>query len=128
MLFQQQHSCVALFQNLGRSCYVAFTSMHSQRNIFMNVNVHASATSRQASWQAENGQNRHMDARTDTHTSKGALKNMLVASSKPGDIRGGAPHVKANQLQLLGIIAMPLGGESITHIAPSRARQNCPMP
>ena len=52
---------------------------------------------------------------------------MLIRASKSGDISGGSTHIKPNQLQLLSIVAVPLGGEGIAHIAPSRAGQNCPV-
>lgn len=61
-------------------------------------------------------------------TCQSGLKDMLIRARKSGDISGGSTHVKANQLQLLSIVAMPLGGEGIAHVASSRARQNCPVP
>jgi len=53
---------------------------------------------------------------------------MLIRTSKSGDISGGSTHIKPDQLQLLSIVAVPLGGEGIAHVAPSRAGQNCPVP
>jgi hypothetical protein len=61
-------------------------------------------------------------------TCQSGLKDVLIRASKSGDISGSSAHIKPNQLQLLSIIAMPLGGEGIAHVAPSRARQNCPVP
>ena len=52
---------------------------------------------------------------------------MLIRASKSGDISGGAAHVKPNQLQLVRVVALPLGGEGIAHIAPSRAGQDSPV-
>lgn len=60
----------------------------------------------------------HVSAKTNfpSFTCQRALKDMLIGSSKAGDVCGGAAHVKPNQLQLLIVTARPLGGQGITHI------------
>lgn len=49
-------------------------------------------------------------------TSDGAVEDVLVLAGVSGDVGGGAPHVKANHLQLGVVLAVPLSGHGVPHV------------
>mmetsp|Transcript_29167 Transcript_29167/g.73275 ORF Transcript_29167/g.73275 Transcript_29167/m.73275 type:complete len:209 (+) Transcript_29167:2518-3144(+) len=57
--------------------------------------------------------------RLDGHPRGGGLKDVLVGAGKAGDVRGGAAHVKADDLQATRVHSLPAGGQSIANNAAS---------